>query len=356
MTQKLIFTNLVGEALDTLVADLGNPQVFVLADSNTAECVMPALVEQSKAAAGARKIVIKAGEIHKDLDNVQAVWNALHEAGATRGAVIINVGGGVVTDLGGFAAATFKRGMRVINVPTTLLGAVDASVGGKTGINFNGYKNEIGTFTEPEASIISTGFFVTLPQQQLLSGYAEMLKHALLENRDELSKLLNYSVVYPMFNPDTLLPLIESTVHTKARIVDADFRETGIRKALNLGHTAGHAFESLAMKRQSPIAHGFAVAQGLVISLVLSHLKLGFPSDVLHTFAAYVRTNYNAFSFTCDDYPELLAYMAADKKNTQPGAVAFTLLADVGDVRVDQQLTDDEIRSALDIYRDLMGI
>lgn len=356
MNQKLIFTNLVGEALDTLVADLGNPPVYVIADVNTNQCVMPVLMEQSQTVARAPKIIIKAGDMNKNLDNVQSVWKALHDAGATRGSVVVNVGGGVVTDLGGFAAATFKRGMRVVNVPTTLLGAVDASVGGKTGINFNGYKNEIGTFTEPEASIISTGFFVTLPQQELLSGYAEMLKHALLENREELSRLLNYSVVYPIFNPDTLLPLIESTVQVKSRIVEADFREAGARKALNLGHTAGHAFESLALRRQSPLAHGFAVAQGLVVSLVLSHIKLGFPSDVLHTFAGYVRTNYNAFSFTCDDYPELLRYMAADKKNTEPGKVAFTLLADVGDVRIDQQLADDDIKSALDIYRDLMGI
>lgn len=356
MDQKLIFTNLVGEAIDTLVAELGNPQAYIVADVNTAQCVMPVLVEQSKVVASAPKIIIKAGDSNKTLDNVQTVWRSLHDAGATRGSVVINVGGGVVTDLGGFAAATFKRGMRVINVPTTLLGAVDASVGGKTGINFNGYKNEIGTFTEPEASIISTGFFVTLPQQELLSGYAEMLKHALLESREELAKLLNYSVVYPIFNADSLLPLIESTVQVKARIVDEDYREAGARKALNLGHTAGHAFESLALKRQSPIPHGFAVAQGIVVSLILSHLKLGFPSDLLHTFAAYVRKNYNAFSFTCDDYPQLLAYMAGDKKNTEAGRVAFTLLSDVGQPHVDQQLTDDDIKSALDIYRDMMGI
>lgn len=356
MTQKLIFTNLVGEALDTLVAGLGNPSVFVVADVNTDKCVMPVLAAQSQAVAQAPKIIIRPGDTNKDLDNVQTVWNALHDAGATRGSVVVNVGGGVVTDLGGFAAATFKRGIRVINVPTTLLGAVDASVGGKTGINFNGYKNEIGTFTEPEASIISTGFFVTLPQNELLSGYAEMLKHALLENRGQLGRLLDYSIVYPIFNPDTLLPLIESSVHVKSRIVSDDFREAGIRKALNLGHTAGHAFESLALRRRSPVAHGFAVAQGLVVSLVLSHLKLGFPSDILHTFARYVRANYNAFSFTCDDYPELLRYMAADKKNTEAQKVAFTLLADVGDVRIDQQLDGDEIKTALDIYRDLMGI
>lgn len=356
MERKLIFTNLVGEAIDTLVADLGNPSVFVIADVNTSKVVMPVLEEQSTAVRHGHKITIMAGDAHKDLDTVQKVWKALHDAGATRQSVVINVGGGVVTDMGGFAAATFKRGMRSINVPTTLLGAVDASVGGKTGINFNGYKNEIGTFTEPYATIISTCFFVTLPQQELLSGYAEMLKHGLLESREEIAKLLKYSVVYPIFDASSLLPVVESTVGVKTRIVDQDFKEDGIRKALNLGHTAGHAFESLAMRRQSPLPHGYAVAQGLVVSLIMSHLKLGFPSDLLHTFAAYVRDNYGAFDFTCDDYNELLGYMAHDKKNLGADVMQFTLLADAGDIHINQSITPDEVKSAFDIYRDLMGV
>ena len=356
MTQKLIFTNLVGDAIDTLVSDLGNPSVFVIVDVNTAQYVLPVLSEQTKAVQNGKVITIKSGDINKTLDSVQGVWKELQDAGATRNSVVINVGGGVVTDLGGFAAATFKRGMRVINVPTTLLGAVDASVGGKTGINFNGYKNEIGSFTEPLASIISTGFFVTLSQQELLSGYAEMLKHGLLDSRQQLAELLNYSVVYPIFDPDRLLTLIEDSVKVKQRVVEADFEEAGARKALNLGHTVGHAFESLALKRQSPIPHGFAVAQGCVVALILSHIKRGFPSDVLHNFTDYVRKNYTAFNFDCDDYPVLLDYMRHDKKNATPDQIAFTLLADVGDARIGQVTTDDEIRSALDIYRDMMDI
>lgn len=356
MNQKLIFTNLVSKAIDDLIDELGNPDIFVIVDVNTARYVLPVLSEQSTAVQKAAVITIKAGDINKNLDSLQTVWKALHEAGATRNSVVINVGGGVVTDLGGFAAATFKRGMRVINVPTTLLGAVDASVGGKTGINFNGYKNEIGSFTEPLASIISTGFFVTLSQQELLSGYAEMLKHALLESREELDSLLGYSVVYPIFDPDKLLDLLRRSVAVKQRIVEADFKESGLRKALNLGHTIGHAFESLALRRQSPVPHGYAVAWGCVVALILSHLKLGFPSDVLHKFAQYVRTNYNAFDFSCDDYPALIEFMRHDKKNTTQDNIAFTLLADVGDPHINCVVEPDEIKSALDIYRDLMGI
>ena len=353
MNEKLIFTNLVGDAVDTLVAEAGAPRTFVLVDVNTAQYVLPVLTAQSKAVADATVITVKSGDINKNLDSLQTIWRSLHDAGATRSDIIICVGGGVVTDIGGFAAVTFKRGMRVINVPTTLLGAVDASVGGKTGINFNGCKNELGAFSEPLAAVISTGFFNTLPQQELLSGYAEMLKHALLESPEELAALMRYSVVYPIFDADRLLDLLRRSVATKQRIVEADFADRGTRRALNLGHTVGHAFEALAMKRHSPIPHGYAVAWGCVVALILSHLRLGFPSDTLHTFASYVHTNYGAFAFTCDDYPELIEYMRQDKKNDSPDRIAFPLLSAVGQPQINTVVEKSDIESAFDIYRDM---
>lgn len=356
MKQKLIFTNLVGEAIDNLIDSLGNPSVYVVTDVNTAQYALPVLALQSKAVSQAKTITVKSGDLNKTLDAAQFVWKQLQDMGATRTSVLINVGGGMVTDLGGFVAATFKRGIRAINIPTTLLSAVDASIGGKTGINFNGYKNDIGTFTEPEASIISTIFFTTLPQQELLSGYAEMLKHALLESNSELKRLMDYSVEFPQFDPDKLLSLIESNVKVKISVVEEDLTENGARRALNLGHTAGHAFESLAFKRSSPIPHGYAVAQGCVVALILSHIKLGFPSDMLYTFANYVRKTYGAFDFTCDDYDQLLAFMSHDKKNDKTGEIRFTLLANVGDPQINNVVSEQDIRSALDIYRDMMGI
>lgn len=356
MTQKLIFTNLVGDAIDKLIADLGNPAVYVLTDVNTAQYALPVLSLQSKAVESARVITVKAGDMNKTLDAVQSVWKQLQDLEATRTSVLINVGGGMVTDLGGFVAATYKRGIRAINIPTTLLSAVDASIGGKTGINYNGYKNDIGTFTEPVASIISTIFFTSLPQQELLSGYAEMLKHALLESMGELKKLMDYSVEFPVFNPDRLLELIESNVKVKTSVVEEDLFENGARRALNLGHTAGHAFEELAFKRLSPIPHGYAVAQGCVVALIISHMRLGFPSDVLYTFANYIRKTYGAFSFTCDDYPQLLSLMRHDKKADKAGEIRFTLLAAVGDPKINDIVAEDDIRSALDIYRDMMGL
>lgn len=243
--------------------------------------------------------------------------------------------------------------MRFVNVPTTLLSAVDAAVGGKTGINFGGYKNEIGVFNEADAVVISTRFFPTLPAEELKSGYAEMLKHGLLESEAEFRSLLASDP--GELSADDLLRLLERSVEVKRRIVEADPTEKGLRKALNLGHTAGHAFESLAMRRGRPVPHGYAVAWGCVVELVLSHLCEGFPSADLHLFAGYVRRNYGAPSITCSDYAELLELMSHDKKNSR-GHINFTLLRRPGELRLDVTPDEKEITAALDIFRDLSGI
>lgn len=350
--QELIFTNHVAETIDRLVAAMDPSKLFVLVDVNTASFVLPRLQAMSEAVAVAEVIKVKAGDVNKNLEALASIWRQLGDRGATRHALIINVGGGVVTDMGAFAAATFKRGIRCLNVPTTLLGAVDASVGGKTGINFNGFKNEIGAFSEAEAVIISTTFFNTLPQQELLSGYAEMLKHGLLAGKRVYDDLLDYSI--DRDDNEHLLRLLEESVKVKNDIVGRDPEEHGIRRALNLGHTVGHAFESLAMMRKSPIPHGYAVAWGLVAELILSHMQLRFPSDELQRFAEYVHDNYGAFEIDCSDYDELLRFMSHDKKNVSAGEINFTLLKDVGDVKIDCTAGCEEIKAALDIYRDLM--
>ncbi len=356
MKEKLIFTNLVGEAVDTLVAEAGNPRVVVVADTNTAQYVLPLLVNDSKAVAGAEVITVKSGDSNKNLEALSDLWKRLSDLEATRSTLVVNLGGGLVSDLGGFAAATYKRGMKCINVPTTLLAAVDASVGGKTGINFGGVKNQIGAFSEPAAVVISTIYFNTLPQQQILSGYAEMIKHALLEDSATLGRILGYSPVYPLFDSAALLPLIEASVGVKSRIVEQDATETGLRKALNFGHTVGHAFEAFSYKHQSPVPHGYAVAWGMIAELVLSHMQLGFPTETLHQVADYVLKNYGAFEITCDDYPELIKFMRQDKKNASPDAISFTLLEAVGQPKIDCTADIKDIEAALDIYRDLMHL
>lgn len=352
--QQLYFTNHPFEAIDTLADAIGASKTFVLVDSNTATFVLPRLQAMSKAVAGATVITTLAGDMHKDLNALQLIWKRLTEAGATRNSLLINVGGGVVTDIGAFAASTFKRGMRFINVPTTLLGAVDASVGGKTGINFANLKNHIGLFSNAEAVVISTVFFNTLNSEEIRSGYGEMLKHGLLSSKKTFDSLLGFH--FEDYDSEHLLTLLKESVMIKKKIVDDDPEESGIRRALNLGHTAGHAFESLAMARKSPIPHGYAVVYGLITEMVLSHMKCGFPAEEIHRFADFVKRVYGPFVFTCDDYPALLSYMAQDKKNPSVGQVNFTLLEDIGKVKINSIVADEDIRNALDITRDLMGI
>ena len=345
MQQNLIFTNDVDSAIKRLTASRVHNLTVWIADVNTARLIEPA---------PPHLITIPDGDENKTFETVTRVWDEMERMGVTRHSLVVNLGGGMVTDLGGFAAASFKRGVRFINVPTTLLGAVDAAVGGKTGFNFNGLKNEIGAFAPASDVIISTRFFDTLPTEEMKSGFAEVLKHAMLSDRDEFLRLLNHDFGAPI-NHDELLERLRHSVQVKVDIVARDPDEKGERKALNLGHTVGHAFESLAMRRDKPVQHGYAVAWGLVTEAVLSHIKLQFPSEDVHRLGAFVRDNYHDFPFTCDDYDELLDLMRHDKKS-RDGEITRTLLAAIGDYRTDQTVTPDDVTAALDILRDLLGI
>ena len=351
MSQRVVFTNQVGEALDRAVALAAPAGVAVLVDEHTGRLVLPRL--DCETTRRTSIITIPAGDDHKDVAQLQHVWRALQQAGATRRWMLVNVGGGMVTDLGGFAAATFKRGIPFVNVPTTVLGAVDAAVGGKTGVNFGGLKNEVGAFAPASTVIVSSCFFPTLPAQELRSGFAEMLKHALLASEEETRRLL--AMDFDTLDQEAWLAALEQSVGVKQRIVEQDPHENGLRKALNLGHTVGHAFESTALRRGKPVPHGYAVAWGLVTELVTAHLRCGFGSELLHAVAHFVREHYGVFHITCDHYDDLLALMHHDKKSRH-GEINCSLLAACGDVRLDQAVSDDEMKTALDIYRDLMGI
>lgn len=351
---NLIFTHHPADAIGTLLKEAGNPHTMILADSNTARLCAYPLREACPALADAPVIIVESGDTNKNIDALRHIWDQMQQLGATRKSLLVNVGGGMITDIGGFAAATFKRGIRFFNVPTTLLSAVDAAVGGKTGINFGGLKNEIGVFCDADAVVISTSWLATLPTDELRSGYAEMLKHGLIDSAAEYRKLLEFDIAAADFTG--LLPLVERSVMVKKRVVEEDPREHGIRRALNLGHTAGHAFESLAMRRNRPVPHGYAVAWGLVVDLILSHMRLGFPSELVHELAGYVRRVYGVIPVKCDDYPELMELMSHDKKNASPGAINFTLLDEPGAVHIDCIVETREIEAALDLFRDLLGI
>ena len=344
MKQNLIFTNDVETAIERLTANGNHNMAVWIADANTAHLIpdLPNL------------ITIPDGDDSKTLDTVCHVWDEMESMGVTRHSVVINLGGGMVTDLGGWAAATFKRGVRFINVPTTMLSAVDAAVGGKTGINYHGLKNEIGVFAPASDVIISTRFFDTLPLEEMKSGYAEVIKHAMLSDRNEFLRLLDHDFA-ARIDHDDLLERLRQSVQVKVDIVASDPHEQGNRKALNLGHTVGHAFESLAMQRGNPVPHGYAVAWGLVTEAVLSHLLLKFPSEDVHLLGNFVRDNYRDFPFNCDDYDQLLALMSHDKKS-RDGEITCTLLAAIGDYRIDQTVTPDDVTAALDILRDHLGL
>ena len=345
--QKVILSHNMEESLTTAVAACERDRLFVLVDVNTQRHCLP-LISDIDCMHGAQVIVIGATDENKTLETLAQVWTAMQQGGATRHSLMVNLGGGMVTDLGGFAAATFKRGLNYINIPTTLLAMVDASVGGKTGINFGGLKNEVGVFSNASSVILDTTFLKTLDQENLLSGYAEMLKHGLISDEQHWADLLDN--LENLENLKKLATLVADSVAVKQRIVHEDPTEKGLRKALNLGHTVGHAFESLALQRR-PILHGYAVAYGLICELYLSAIKTGFPVDRMRQTVSAIRRNYGQLTITCDDYPTLLRLMTHDKKNVA-GEINFTLLGDVGDIRINQTATKEEIMEALDFYRE----
>ena len=348
MKQKVVISGNLERDLVNAISECEHDRIFVLTDETTQQLCWPK-IKNFKALKNSTPIIIKATDTHKNLDTLSQVWQALSNGGATRHSLMINLGGGMVTDLGGFAASTFKRGIDFINIPTTLLAMVDASVGGKTGINFGGLKNEIGVFSDSRFVIINTQFLDTLDHDNICSGYAEMLKHGLISDERTWAEL----VTFDLENPDLsqLQRMVAESIKVKERIVEADPHEHGIRKALNLGHTMGHAFESFAMRRGTPILHGYAVAYGLISELYMSARKTAFPTDRMHQTVRFIRENYGTFNITCDDYPTLIELMHHDKKNTS-GIINFTLLGNVGDIRINQTANEEEIKEALDFFRE----
>lgn len=347
MSQRVIIsTNLESEIAEAL-AECEHDEIFVLTDETTLVKCWP-VVKNYFSLKDAKVITIGATDMHKDLDTMVHVWKSLGEGGASRHSCLINLGGGMVTDLGGFAAATFKRGINFINIPTTLLSMVDASVGGKTGINFGGLKNEIGVFCDSKFVILSTQFLQTLDAENICSGYAEMLKHGLISDERMWAELVSFDLAQPDLKQ--LQRMVGESVAVKERIVAQDPHEHVIRKALNLGHTFGHAFESWALKRK-PVLHGYAVAYGLIPELWLSVVKTGFPTEKMRQTVNFIKENYGSLPITCDDYDELIELMRHDKKN-QDGIINFTLLGGIGDIRINQSATINEIKEAFDFFRE----
>ena len=347
MAQQIILSTSICDEL-TALCDTKADKLFVLTDTTTHEKCLP-LLSGCEALKEAVHIVIGATDTHKTLDTLAYVWQQLGHGGGSRHSLMVCLGGGMVTDLGGFAASTFKRGIRFINIPTTLLAMVDAAVGGKTGINFGGLKNEIGVFNESQAVVINTQFLQTLDAENIRSGYAEMLKHALLSGGDLLARHLDFDLA----NPDLprLQKMVAESIKVKEAIVKADPHEHGLRKALNLGHTFGHALESLALEQDRAVLHGYAVAWGLVCELYLSCTLRQFPESVIRQCVRFIRDYYGTFDFDCKVYDHLYDLMRHDKKN-QAGVINFTLLNGVGDIALDCHATQNDVYEAFDFLRE----
>ncbi len=349
--QEVILCETIESNLEQAIEKCPHDKLFILTDEHTERLCLP-LLKKASVLEGATEIRIGAEDVNKSLDTLSSVWMALSQKGATRHSLLINLGGGMVTDLGGFAAATFKRGIAYINIPTTLLAMVDASVGGKTGINFNGLKNEIGAFAPARSVLIETEFLRTLDSRNFFSGYAEMLKHGLISDTARWAELLNFDT--SDIDYESLKLMVGKSVQVKENIVEQDPLEHGIRKALNLGHTVGHAFESMALAEKHPVLHGYAVAWGIVCELYLSYVKVGFPKDKMRQTLQFIKENYGAFAFDCKQYERLYEYMTHDKKNTS-NHVNFTLLKDIGEIQINQTADKDLIFETLDFYRECMG-
>lgn len=336
----MIFAKNTEEVKERLSAGYKGRQILAVADTNTAMFVP----------GGVETVVLPCGEEHKDIRSVEKIWDFLHGHEATRDTVLLCIGGGTVTDMGGFAAATYKRGTGYVNIPTTLLAMVDASTGGKTGFNRNGVKNEIGCFRSPAETVICTSFLRTLPREELLSGFAEMLKHALVADKTEYVRLLAALEDGILQKPESeeFEDAVRRSVAIKERIAGADPEDRGIRKTLNFGHTAGHALEAAAISKGRQLRHGYAVMEGMVAELYLSALKEGMPHTILQQMSSVMREYYGRAECGCSGMNELLRLMRSDKKNRTAGETNFTLLADAGKPLTDRHAGEKEIEEALE--------
>jgi 3-dehydroquinate synthase len=322
-------------------------KVFVFADTNTAELCIPVFRSLLDDLEDFDIIETDAGEENKNIDFCIGIWKTLLDFGADRKCLMINLGGGVITDMGGFVASTYKRGIDFINIPTTLLSQVDASVGGKTGIDIDNVKNMVGTFSLPQAVFIENTFLTTLSKREMLSGFAEMIKHGLIMDAAYYQELKNTD--YQNITPQA----IYRSVEIKNEVVTQDPLEKGLRKILNFGHTIGHAVESYSLsKDKKPLTHGEAIAIGMVCEAWLSAKYCNLTEDELKDLATYILSIYPKYNIKEKSFNALIGLMQSDKKNEE-GHILFSLLEKIGNCTYNCKVTDKDILESLIYYNNL---
>lgn len=321
--------------------------IFILVDTNTHNNCLNIFLQQLETEIIIEIIEMEVGEEHKNIETCSGIWETLSELGADRKSLLINLGGGVVTDLGGFVASTFKRGISYINVPTSLLAMVDASVGGKCGVDLGNLKNQIGVINQPEMVLIDSGYLITLPANEMRSGLAEILKHGLIADEKYWEKATNLEAL----NLEDLDSIIIESIQIKSKIVKQDPTEKNIRKTLNYGHTLGHAIESyfLTNPEKRTLLHGEAIAAGMIMATYLSHKICGFPEDKLQIITKKINEVFPKIDLLKEDYEFVLSLLKFDKKNTH-GNIYFVLLEDIGDAELDVIVPNIKLIEAMDYY------
>lgn len=347
LDEYTIYIGNFGPALRQFLNDSEYSKIFVLVDENTALHCLP-LLQSELANYTLEPIQIKAGERFKNIETCQDIWQQFMRAKADRKSLCINLGGGVIGDMGGFCASTFKRGMDFIQMPSTLLSQVDASIGGKLGIDFMQVKNSIGLFKNPKAVFIDPNFLKTLSDRELRSGFAEVIKHSLIADSlqwAELKKIRNLKSI-------DWTEIIEPSLQIKKRIVEQDPFEKGIRKALNFGHTIGHAIEGIALESDQPLLHGEAIAIGMICESYLSYKLIGLKEEALHHISAFIIATYGFYFLQEHNFDAFLQLMKNDKKN-ENSQINFSLIAPPGAVQINQTSTKELIIESLKFYNTL---
>ncbi|XRE44663.1 3-dehydroquinate synthase [Tenacibaculum discolor] len=330
--------------LTSLVSERDYSSVFILVDDNTLDCCYPRFMQLFATDKPIEVIQIDAGEVHKNIETCMGVWNVMTELGADRKSLLITLGGGVITDLGGFVASTFKRGIDFVNIPTTLLSMVDASVGGKTGVDLGVLKNQIGVFANPELIIIDPEYLHTVTPREIRSGTAEIIKYGMTHD----IRLFNEIKDNDKLN---IVDLIHRSIEIKNEVVLEDPKEQGVRKVLNWGHTIGHGVESYFLEnpKKEALTHGEAIAIGMICEAYLSSKVLGFSEDKTFEIKDAIIKIYGKVALSEEDFQPILELMKHDKKNVG-GEINFVLLNDYEDFKINSKASDELIKESLQFY------
>jgi len=344
-------TDNIADTLKVFLRKRSGNKTAIITDSNCHKLCLPIIKKVLPENTGV--FILNPGENYKTVKSVIEIWDFFTENNIERDSLIINLGGGIVTDTGGFAASTFKRGVPFINIPTSLLAQTDASAGGKTGINFKGLKNEIGTFTLPEQVFISDIFLKTLPDDEFLSGFGEMLKHALIFDKSHYKELILFiKKDFPEKNYKNLQYLIRKSVNIKIHFVKNDFKEKGLRKTLNFGHTFGHALESLYAQKKHSLKHGVCIAYGIICELMLSVKHLGFDKKSFYEISKDIFDIYGKINIREKDFEKIYEYMRHDKKNKNE-KIRCVLLRDAENPEINRIISKTDIFESLRFFNEL---